>query len=931
MVDIRRLLEDLDAQEMNDDVSLEGDDIDVVSEIEACVLAYDDEGNLVPMDVSANDFLVEYGISQDELEAMIKESGEPLRLFKATPKGHEDAEEYGLYIGNEACTAEDVEARFISNLGDDEEMEFDISEIVDEDEPSEEAPIDEAMNAKPNHIIKLDDVTSLWESDSNIDSEGNEYFYQIEYQEDNGKFVYRKVVDTAYLDAERDDLRAAGIKVEEIEDALKKALSEGINESKGYIYYCISDGVNPRKSIIIPDGEGAKERAIAHAEANKDKYKYVSRFEDGIETVIWRAPGFEAKGMRIGESRKVGPDNLFGYINGDLKDFDPEELIKKVKERKTSLHTNRMVKDTDDVKVCHHIVVDTLGWTEEPHVWVDVVEDTWTRNPGDPDDINSYYGTNSQERILMKDCGVGEEGFKKAIEELGKYKESELNKHMNANEALEEELEAGDCAYHPERDEYYYLKKTNRPNAFELFTYSAPRRDFVVASPRFIDKNSPFYNELKLACKNANPSFKDVGEPKAEGYVVVDGLNKPCDESCELEESKLPYHVLAWRLNEIISSMDNEEAYYGGWLYIWPDGETKEDCKGDFASKEDYEDLLDAFKRYYKAYHKDGLYTDDKRVLGYAREMDKKLGLEPIENHGKAQLESLSESNTHAIIIDKPEGKDAFEILKNAGYEVRKDTSKPLLRIIVKKDGEEREVANYGYEGDSYFFDLEPSKRIFGEGFSKADEESIKRWWKDVEALGKFDINNEGASIEEMHSAMFDVLMALAKEEGKDAKRLLARGKRLYNKHAISQFNEPKPQPKPQPKPEEAVNGEEVFWNIRDKANDAIRNKYNGENLIVDGGEIRPIDGKELENKYAVAVEHADKGDFKTREEIEEIARSIGAEKIMFYASNGQYGGEYSFLLSDKDVAEEVAKKYDQEAYAEFDEHGEYHPKQPGK
>ena len=166
---IRRLLEDLDALEMDDNIDIE-DDFGIIPEIEECVLAYDDEGNLVSEHVSANEFVVEYGISQDELEALIKESGEPLRLFKVAPEG---ADDYALYIGNEACTAEDVKNRLISNLGD-EEMDFEVAEIKDEDEPKDKD-----------------------EPDAEIPTE--------------------------------------------------EQLREGWDDGKGYVYYCISDGMNPRK------------------------------------------------------------------------------------------------------------------------------------------------------------------------------------------------------------------------------------------------------------------------------------------------------------------------------------------------------------------------------------------------------------------------------------------------------------------------------------------------------------------------------------------------------------------------------------------------------------------------------------------------------------------------------------------------------------
>lgn len=89
----------------------------------------------------------------------------------------------------------------------------------------------------------------------------------------------------------------------------------------------------------------------------------------------------------------------------------------------------------------------------------------------------------------------------------------------------------------------------------------------------------------------------------------------------------------AWMLNLIISNMNNEEAYYGGWLYIWPDGESKEECLWDFGDEESYKELEDTFIRKYKAYHEDGLYGKylTQEIIDAAHEWDNKLGLSPIE------------------------------------------------------------------------------------------------------------------------------------------------------------------------------------------------------------------------------------------------------------------------------------------------------------
>lgn len=99
---------------------------------------------------------------------------------------------------------------------------------------------------------------------------------------------------------------------------------------------------------------------------------------------------------------------------------------------------------------------------------------------------------------------------------------------------------------------------------------------------------------------------------------------------------QLSYDERAWRLNLIISHMNDEEAYYSGWLYIWPDGETREDCKYDFEDEDSYKDLEESFILHYseKESHKAGLYSCrgvPESIVEDAHFWDEVLGLEPIQ------------------------------------------------------------------------------------------------------------------------------------------------------------------------------------------------------------------------------------------------------------------------------------------------------------
>ena len=102
------------------------------------------------------------------------------------------------------------------------------------------------------------------------------------------------------------------------------------------------------------------------------------------------------------------------------------------------------------------------------------------------------------------------------------------------------------------------------------------------------------------------------------------------------EWDKLPYYQRAWKLSLIMQCMNNEDAYYSGWLYIWPDGETYEQCMRDFGDKESYEELERSFIAYYsdEEYHNDGLCTFGgevpEEVVKDAHMWDEALGLSPI-------------------------------------------------------------------------------------------------------------------------------------------------------------------------------------------------------------------------------------------------------------------------------------------------------------
>ena len=177
-----------------------------------------------------------------------------------------------------------------------------------------------------------------------------------------------------------------------------------------------------------------------------------------------------------------------------------------------------------------------------------------------------------------------------------------------------------------------------------------------------------FVPEYKLDEEEVSNAFKSVGGLKE------DSTNKYAEE--------------AWLMNQVISSMNNEEAYYGSWLYIWPDGETRKDCEYDFGNKEAFEELKEEFIDTYRAYHSDGLYDATEEVLAYAHKWDKLLDLAPIENFVVEELEEDDDEQP-----DDNKSDEADEHNEGDGIKVSN-----LLSIFIEPEN----LKNIEIDGDVY-------------------------------------------------------------------------------------------------------------------------------------------------------------------------------------------------------------------------------------
>lgn len=207
-----------------------------------------------------------------------------------------------------------------------------------------------------------------------------------------------------------------------------------------------------------------------------------------------------------------------------------------------------------------------------------------------------------------------------------------------------------------DRDDTQYIAKPHSKQASEYKIYL--RKDKMDSMPEEVrewkayknpgDKNAGSERKLLPVLMGNTLSSNDIVRDLLVNYGFNLGKNKylkdekkdsDADEVTEdMNENKIDYGKEAWMMNNILQSHNNEEAYYGDWLYIWPDGCSRDACEYYFGDEESYKELEDVFIATYKAYHDDGLYfqkpvlnSEDKEIIDKAHEWDKKLGLKPIE------------------------------------------------------------------------------------------------------------------------------------------------------------------------------------------------------------------------------------------------------------------------------------------------------------
>lgn len=129
----------------------------------------------------------------------------------------------------------------------------------------------------------------------------------------------------------------------------------------------------------------------------------------------------------------------------------------------------------------------------------------------------------------------------------------------------------------------------------------------------------------------------------------------------------------------------------------------------------------------------------------------------------------------------------------------------------------------------------------------------------------------------------------------------------------------------------------ELFWRMRDcfktgkcpsklsELKMAIEKaNLNNVNLYLDNGDIKVLSKEKLRNKFAVSPEQFREGRIFDKTQLLQLQRKYNADEIVYFISDGMYGGEYSFIVSDEDVAKEITKKYKQDGYAVYDDNGDF-------
>lgn len=184
-------------------------------------------------------------------------------------------------------------------------------------------------------------------------------------------------------------------------------------------------------------------------------------------------------------------------------------------------------------------------------------------------------------------------------------------------------------------------------------------------------------------------------------------------------DKKISNAKQAWKMNQVILAMNNEDAYYGsGWLYVWPDGSDYSECLEYFSDDESFKELRTLYRDVFKDYYKDGLYNPEKvgpDALEFANETLRKLKISGEFKETQPKLwtvagdESTQEAMTEAV---KKEPKHLKELISklNKPVEFEDEVFEPIFNFTLEqRDGQwflydSNEQYTINYEEDQMYF-----------------------------------------------------------------------------------------------------------------------------------------------------------------------------------------------------------------------------------
>ena len=192
----------------------------------------------------------------------------------------------------------------------------------------------------------------------------------------------------------------------------------------------------------------------------------------------------------------------FTFTNGTLEEFDPADLVEKIKNRKTALHT---IRDFNNKQ--YTFVISPRGSVETPdYIWVDVTEDTGNPNPQRifMQKYNTYddaiQGINEVKEHIMD--SVVDEKVEEALNEDGRKNREVLTPEQKRDEDEMNSSLWGIIYNELEKDTDGSKNRVNK-KASQRYTYDALSTD--------ADGNITVYAPVKDKLQNAINVAKAYG------------------------------------------------------------------------------------------------------------------------------------------------------------------------------------------------------------------------------------------------------------------------------------------------------------------------------------------------------------------------------------------------------------------------------------